>query len=345
MFGTKFVLAFPQSLDVVSSSSHYLHIGNPSDIGTVVTVGNGTSYTTHTIGRKDYMFVTVNIEEMSGNERALGKTIVVTSTEEIYIIAETESAGHGTKSWFVVHPVDTLGTQYILVNSKANLDVDSIVTVVATEADTNITLVNPTWNPNQLYAPSDTTNLAQYEAFQALTTSTANTIRGIRVQANKPIVVIAGSRGNGGTTVSSFEQIPSQETFGMNFVLFKRQANCITTESGGSIEVQNTVTVSVSDSNYHIEQATDSAYGITSTKPLLCSVLSINAESDTKMTIIPPRENWSNSYEYSNFLNMEFVINIAIKAGTENQLIITTRTSTVTGDQITWTSVTTPNSE
>ena len=247
------------------------------------------------------------------------KGVKIISEEEITVYGLNQK--RATTDAFLALPTDILETEYIVmsyINAFSSLNNASLIGIVATEDNTTITIVPSSNAGSRTAGVSYTINLNRGQTYQLQAPGANNDLTGTIVTSNNPVAVFGGhtcANVPPGFTACDhmIEQIPPASAFGTSFVTVP-----LATRTGGDIfrilassdgtSVSATGSIGFSQSftlnrgEYQELDIPSNEYTqITATEPVLVVQYSKgqstdNVISDPFMLLIPPFEQFQNSY-------------------------------------------------
>ncbi len=221
--GTEFFVSFPRNFDGVGNKILMI----TSDYDASITITTSAGVNTYTVYANGILTITLpSYMEAIGNDSITNTGIQITSSEPITLYGLNRTTE--TTDGFLALPHDALGTNYVILSAKGRIGAGqygSQFTVLATEDNTQVTIIpsvstgsRTAWQPYNI-------NLNQRQVYQLMdTSSTQEDLSGTIITSDKPVAVFASHRcAYVPVTYEAcdylLEQMPPVDTWGLEFAV------------------------------------------------------------------------------------------------------------------------------
>lgn len=324
--GTEFWIMMPRNYDMYDVG---LYLDITSDVATNGTVEvPGISFSEDfTSSPGSITRITLPVEAMVGtNEMIESKGIHITANDEVTVYGL--SLKEFTSDCFLALPVDILSTQYLAMSypnirtwgfSESTLSQFSIVSPY----DNNQVTITPstaTLSGTPEGSPIEVTlNKGQtYQVRTALSAASDVDLTGSVIQSSLPVALFSGNSCacipvNYAACDIIVEQIPPVSTWGNNFVTYPLEGRengdtwrILSSQDNNNIYIDEELVVTLNFGDFY-EDIYDVPKTINSSKPVLVMQFSngddfdpdINLNGDPFMMLIPPEEQFMDSYTFA----------------------------------------------
>ncbi|XP_071950627.1 IgGFc-binding protein-like [Antedon mediterranea] len=284
--GQQFIFAFPSQLEVDGTEPKLIITGTSLSSTTVtVFTSNDEYYTSIDIDGKETRVVDLPQDILVCTE-VCRNTIRVSADRNIILHAAINQ--ELTLESFLVYPVDSLGTEYVLASYP-----EHVCTVTAAE-DSTITISNR----------GELLNEFSISEGESLSIQSDEDLTGHRLSSSNPVFVTCGGNCRsiaGGYCRISVESLPPVNTWGWNFTVsspLPYKLVLVATEDNTTVEIEDS-SVTVNDGSFYSEEIDEAdAIYISSDKPIMVVQFIEREEDDAAMVVFPPHSQYSGEVSF-----------------------------------------------
>lgn len=203
--GTEFYLAFPANWEFNASRKYvrfYISSGVATKVdiyalgqfkGSITTIPNDI-VTFDLSNLEGQIFVRNDQAPLPDDQVYVGKAVRIVAEDPIIVYGMNRT--DFTSDGFLALPINALGKEYIVASAASvqatTQELPSQYMVVAPYDNTVVTVVNPMDTPNNREGIASTFTMNKGDVYSAMSVGFSGDLSGARIQANKPIGVLAG---------------------------------------------------------------------------------------------------------------------------------------------------------